>query len=196
MAPRLRDQLRESLLVRSDDDASGTGTSSVGAGRGNWRAHATDEDFILESWSEGFMVGALVIMACITVANMRRKVLLHKLILLEQLLAMSHGTFCFMAFRGYGWYLSSTAALLYCSWIIHNIVAWMKVRPFFVDKNSLFKPRTGIWIRNIYLGTLACTVPPIILQIYDNFRFFNNLGDFYTSVRPYEPLFRYVSPIG
>ena len=33
--------------------------------------------------SEGFMVGALIIMACITVANMRRKVLLHKLILLE-----------------------------------------------------------------------------------------------------------------
>jgi hypothetical protein len=50
---------------------------------GNWRAIASDEDFILEGWSEGFMVGALVIMACITVANMRRGVLLHKLILVE-----------------------------------------------------------------------------------------------------------------
>ena len=29
------------------------------------------------------MVGSLVMMACITVANMRRKVLLHKLILIE-----------------------------------------------------------------------------------------------------------------
>jgi hypothetical protein len=37
----------------------------------------------LESWSEGFMVGSLIIMACVTVANMRRKVLLHKLILIE-----------------------------------------------------------------------------------------------------------------
>ena len=37
----------------------------------------------LESWAEGFMVGALIIMACVTVANMRRKVLLHKLILVE-----------------------------------------------------------------------------------------------------------------
>jgi hypothetical protein len=50
---------------------------------GNWRTFASDEDFILEGWSEGFMVGALVIMACITIANMRRKVLLHKLILVE-----------------------------------------------------------------------------------------------------------------
>ncbi|KAJ9635546.1 hypothetical protein H2204_005720 [Knufia peltigerae] len=95
-----------------------------------------------------------------------------------------------MSFDGYGWYLSSTAALLYCSWIVHNIVAWMKIRPFFTDSRSMFKPSTGKWVRRIYLGTLACTVPPIILQIYDNFRFFNNISDFYTKVRPYEPLMR------
>jgi uncharacterized YccA/Bax inhibitor family protein len=38
---------------------------------------------VLEAWAEGFMVGALIIMSCITLANMRRGVLLHKLILLE-----------------------------------------------------------------------------------------------------------------
>lgn len=64
------------LLLRRQ--GAGT-TGSAGAGDGDWRAHATDEDFVLESWSQGFMVGALIIMACITVANMRRKVLLHKL---------------------------------------------------------------------------------------------------------------------
>jgi hypothetical protein len=37
----------------------------------------------LEAWSQGFMVGALIIMWGITLANMRRGVLLHKLILLE-----------------------------------------------------------------------------------------------------------------
>lgn len=37
----------------------------------------------LEAWSQGFMVGALVIMAGITLANMRSGVLLHKLIMLE-----------------------------------------------------------------------------------------------------------------
>jgi hypothetical protein len=56
---------------------------AVAVGTNNWRAHATAEDFVVESWSEGFMVGALIIMACITIANMRKGVLLHKLILAE-----------------------------------------------------------------------------------------------------------------
>lgn len=68
-----------SLLRRQDGSQASAGSGSIGAGAGDWRAHATPEDFVLESWSEGFMVGALIIMACITVANMRRKVLLHKL---------------------------------------------------------------------------------------------------------------------
>lgn len=38
---------------------------------------------VLEAWAEGFLVGSLVIMTCVTLANMRRHVLLHKLILLE-----------------------------------------------------------------------------------------------------------------
>lgn len=37
----------------------------------------------VEAWAQGFMVGALIIMSCITLANMRRGVLLHKLILVE-----------------------------------------------------------------------------------------------------------------
>jgi hypothetical protein len=41
------------------------------------------EQITLESWSQGFMVGSLIIMAGITLANMRSGVLLHKLILLE-----------------------------------------------------------------------------------------------------------------
>jgi hypothetical protein len=50
---------------------------------GSWRANATTKSFILEAWSEGCMVGALMIMSFVTIANMRRRVLLHKLILLE-----------------------------------------------------------------------------------------------------------------
>jgi hypothetical protein len=37
----------------------------------------------LESWSQGVMVGALLMMAVIALANMRSGVLLHKLILIE-----------------------------------------------------------------------------------------------------------------
>ena len=40
---------------------------------------------ILESWGEGYTVGSLVILMLIVVCNYRRRVLLHKLILLEVL---------------------------------------------------------------------------------------------------------------
>jgi hypothetical protein len=41
------------------------------------------EQITLESWSQGFMVGSLIIMAAITLGNMRSGVMLHKLILIE-----------------------------------------------------------------------------------------------------------------
>lgn len=156
----------------------------------NWRSVAGDEDLVLESWSQGFVVGSLLLMSCITLANMRKGILLHKLILLEQLMALSHGTFCFLDFEGYGWYLSSTAALLYFSYILHNVVAWIKVKPFFHGKSTIFKPNFVWWTTRIYLGGLALTVPAILFQITDNFRYFNGYGGWYVAIRPYEPLMR------
>jgi hypothetical protein len=41
------------------------------------------EGAIIEAWAQGYMVGSLIIMACVAFANMRRGVLLHKLILIE-----------------------------------------------------------------------------------------------------------------
>ena len=38
---------------------------------------------IVEAWAQGFMVGSIIIMLCIAVSNVRRGVLLHKLIILE-----------------------------------------------------------------------------------------------------------------
>ena len=35
-------------------------------------------ELILEAWAQGYMVGSLIIMSFITLANMRRGVLLHK----------------------------------------------------------------------------------------------------------------------
>lgn len=40
-------------------------------------------DLVVEGWGQGYLVGSFVIMACVTVANMRRGINLHKLILLE-----------------------------------------------------------------------------------------------------------------
>lgn len=156
----------------------------------DWRSIAEPEDLIIESWSQGFIVGSLMLMACITIANMRRGVLLHKLILAEQLMALSHGTFCFLSFKGYGWYLSSTAALLYISYITHNVVAWLKVKPFFHGKSTIFEPKFVKWTTRIYLSTLAMSVPVTLFQISDNFRYFNGYNGWYVQVRPYEPLMR------
>jgi hypothetical protein len=50
---------------------------------GDWRDVHNTESYIVEGWGEGFMFGALLIMVVITVVNMRRGILLHKVILLE-----------------------------------------------------------------------------------------------------------------
>jgi hypothetical protein len=41
------------------------------------------DSLVLEAWGQGLMVGSLVVMAIITVANMKRRILLHKLIFAE-----------------------------------------------------------------------------------------------------------------
>lgn len=41
------------------------------------------EGLTIEAWAQGYMVGSLIIMTCVAVANMRRHVLLHKLIVIE-----------------------------------------------------------------------------------------------------------------
>jgi hypothetical protein len=47
--------------------------------RGEVVAKPTNPDeLILEAWAQGYLVGSLVIMSFITLANMRRGVLLHK----------------------------------------------------------------------------------------------------------------------
>lgn len=49
---------------------------------GTWKHDLPTEGYVLESWSQGFLVGALAMMMGVTIANMTR-ILLHKLILVE-----------------------------------------------------------------------------------------------------------------
>lgn len=47
--------------------------------RGNVVEKPTDpNELVLEAWAQGLLVGSLVILSFITLANMRRGVLLHK----------------------------------------------------------------------------------------------------------------------
>lgn len=48
-----------------------------------WDKPSGSVNLALEAWSEGLVIGALIIMTGITTANMRHGVLLHKLILAE-----------------------------------------------------------------------------------------------------------------
>ncbi|GES63744.1 hypothetical protein ATEIFO6365_0007043100 [Aspergillus terreus] len=137
------------------------------------------DSLVLEAWGQGLMVGSLVVMAIITVANMKRRILLHKLIFAELILAMPHGTFIFPHAPTYGWYLSCTAIGLNISWSLHNVIAWMKNRPFFSRRVSLF-----------YITTVLLVQPYWILEIYANFAYFNNINRIFLKTRPLEPLFR------
>lgn len=47
----------------------------------------------LESWAQGFLVGSLMVMAGVTFANMRRHVLLHKLIIIEVSTCQQHAAY-------------------------------------------------------------------------------------------------------
>ncbi|OJJ29583.1 hypothetical protein ASPWEDRAFT_55553 [Aspergillus wentii DTO 134E9] len=140
----------------------------------------TDPDgLVIEAWGQGFMVGALIIMLAITLANMKRHVLLHKLIVVELLLAVCHGTFIFLHPPAYSWYLSFTAIGLNISWTLHNVIAWMKNRHF-------LRP----WVSRFYLATVCLVQPYWVLEIYANFVYFHNQDSLFLRTRPLEPLFR------
>ena len=99
------------------------------------------------------------------------------------MIAIFHGTFCFMSFDGYGWYLSSTATLLYSSLYLHDIIAWMKTKPF-------LKPN---WSK-VYIITFLLTTPYWIVETYANFAFFNDISQMFLKTRPLEALFRWAFP--
>ncbi|KAK5121895.1 hypothetical protein LTR85_004466 [Meristemomyces frigidus] len=133
----------------------------------------------IEAWAQGFMVGSLIIMACLTFANMRRNVLLHKLILVELIFGMLHGTFIFTNPPVYNWYLSTTAIFLNISWSLHNVIAWLKNKPLL--------PR---WASIFYISTVVLVQPYWVLEITANFLYFSEKSKLFTYTRPYEALFR------
>lgn len=92
---------------------------------------------------------------------------------------MFHGTFIFPHPPFYGWYLSVTAIGLNMSWSLHNVIAWMKNRPFLSRKVSLF-----------YIVSVIAVQPYWVVEIYANFTYFNNINRVFERTRPLEPLFR------
>lgn len=161
------------------------------------RSSLSTEGGFLEAWAQGYNVGSLVILILIVFCNYRSGIWLHKLILLEVrlqqprkdredanyrklVLALWHGTFIFVDDPYYGWYLSATATLLFMSYFLHNVVAWLKIRPFL--------PR---WGSRAFVISLLCVQPFWIAEAWSNFEYFNGLGsDANVRMRPWEALVR------
>jgi hypothetical protein len=77
-------------------------------------------------------------------------------------------------------YLSSTATLLFISYQIHNIVSWLKIRPFLPKWGSYF-----------FIGSLIAVQPFWVAEAWSNFEYFNNLGSTANlRMRPWEALVR------
>jgi hypothetical protein len=72
-----------------------------------------------------------------------------------------------------------TATLLIVSWGLHNVVAWIKAKPFIGRKTSI-----------IYIVTVALAQLYWVLEIYADFTYFNNINDIYLKTRVFEALFR------
>lgn len=79
----------------------------------------------------------------------------------------------------YGWFLSTGAIFLNTSWSMHNLIAWMKNKPFLSKRVS-----------RIYIITVILVQPYWILEITANFLYFNNINEIFRTTRPYEALFR------
>ncbi|KAL4734415.1 hypothetical protein BDV11DRAFT_209417 [Aspergillus similis] len=127
----------------------------------------TDPDsLVLEAWDQGLMVGSLIIMAAVILANMKGQILLHKLILIELLLAIPYGTFIFNKPPPYGWHLSVSAVALNLSLNLDNRVSIP------------------------YITTALLVQPYLVLEIYANFTHFNNINRIFQLTRPLKPLFR------
>jgi len=143
-------------------------------------AKPTDsEELVLEAWAQGFLVGSLVIMSFITLANMRRGVLLHKLILLELVLGLWQGFWLFFRSPVHAWWLSAAAIFLNASWSLHNVIAWMKMKPFLSTRVS-----------QVFIGTILLAQPYWILEIYANFAYFHGVNQLFLKTRPWEALCR------
>jgi len=83
----------------------------------------------------------------------------------------------------YAWWLSVAAIPLNTSWSLHNVIAWMKLRPF-LSKN----------VSRLFIGSLILVQPYWVVEIYANFAYFHNVNDVFLKTRPWEALCRSVPP--
>jgi hypothetical protein len=90
-----------------------------------------------------------------------------------------HGFFIFFDSPLYNWWLSISAIFLNISWSLHNVIAWIKNKPFLSHRISL-----------IYIITVILVQPYWVVEIYANFTYFHNINKIFEKTRGFEALFR------
>jgi hypothetical protein len=101
------------------------------------------------------------------------------LILLELILGIWQGFWLFFESPMHAWWLSVAAIFLNASWSLHNVIAWMKIKPFLSKPASL-----------VFIGTIILAQPYWILEIYANFAYFHGVNELFLKTRPWEALCR------
>jgi hypothetical protein len=89
------------------------------------------------------------------------------------------GFFIFFHQPIYAWWLSVAAIPLNMSWSLHNVIAWLKIKPFLSRPVSL-----------IFIGTVILVQPYWVVEIYANFTYFHNVNQVFLKTRPWEALCR------
>lgn len=110
---------------------------------------------------------------------------------------MLHGTFMFVEPPVYNWYLSATSILLNASWSLHNVIAWIKNKPFLPRWGSVFYISTVILVQpywvleitaNLYVSRF--TILEITTLTLCQSLYFSGQSRLFVYTRPYEALFR------
>jgi DNA modification methylase len=74
----------------------------------------------------------------------------------------------------FAWWLSVGAIFLNASWSLHNVISWMKIKPF------LSRPVS--WG---FIGTVILVQPYWIAEIYANFAYFHGHNKIFIKTRPW-----------
>lgn len=102
-----------------------------------------------------------------------------QLILLELILGLWQGFWLFFTSPVHAWWLSVAAIFLNASWSLHNVIAWMKMKPFLSKRVS-----------QVFIATIILAQPYWILEIYANFAYFHGINQLFLKTRPWEALCR------
>lgn len=65
------------------------------------------------------------------------------------------------------------------SYTLHNVISWIKSKPFLGPKSSKF-----------YISTIILVQPFWVVHAYTNFAYFNNFNKLFLHTRPLEAIFR------